>query len=868
VINTKSIAFRNSIIYLLLFLVGIGLVGVLMFRYSAKAILDSAEKDVVHRSELVEVKINEYINGLVNDISYLADSPILGEYLDRPTPINYRLLSQDYLSLIKSKSDFSQIRFIGVDNEGKEIVRVDRDDSGSKIAPSTVLQSKGDRSYFREALILPPSEIYFSRIDLNREFGEISIPYTPTLRVAKPIYRNGIKQGVIVVNSNLDQLFDQLSNLVGNDYALRIINPEGYYIMHESTDSTFIFDTEVTAHPQVKDMTSLEMSMGDVVSDINQLYVTNLINISDQYKLTQTVVADKSYILDSYYHWRNNSLMIILAISFLFLAVAFYILNRQAKRLGDITRGMLDFSTSRAISNLPTERSDEIGYLARSLNDMATIVNDQIDTVESAKDKAETAVREKSEFIENMSHEIRNPLQSIIGLTSMLKSNNPTPSQQKLIDSLIFNTTNLNSLVNNILDFQNVISGNLTLKYNWYDLRNLVVEVVNSNKYAAISKNISIQFDISNHIESEEYRIDSLRLVQILNNLISNAIKYTEVEGSVNVKLVELSDLLGRKTLRFSVIDTGIGLTESEILRMKERYVTGGGVDSLSSSFGLGLSIVNELLAYFGSRLQVTSTKDEGSTFYFDLDVEWRAATLDNSNLDSESKMPPMDVLIIDDDPQIIEVYKHFFEHTEVRTTYHNEVPSSRDIDYDLIISDYRLENTTLLDEKEKLLSLANKSTPLIIVSATVPDVDVLSADIDCVYYLSKPFQLSDLKLTIARVLVFAKFGIPTFESIKSDYDYQEQKYNRAISLLRDEWKSSMNTSIIRTIRDNDVQEYKNILHKIITSLRRMGLVKLEQHLLSIQQLLESGESMNISEIGKLEEALQIYLQVIEQEIN
>lgn len=838
-----------------------------MFRYSSKSILESAEKDIIHISELVELKIEEYLIGLSNDVSYLANSPVLQSYILDPTESKYQLLAQDYYSLIQSKPDFSQIRFIGVDDQGKELVRVDRLKDSCRIAKKSELQAKGDRAYFLEALALSTEDIYFSDIDLNRDFGKISIPHMPTLRVAKPIYRSGEKVGVIVINTNLTKLFDNLKNLVNEDYALRMVNANGYYIMHESTDSTFVFEIDANAKQQFDIRTISQDKWNRVLTSGNQLLAANKIDVSNQNRYTQIVVADKSYLFTSYYQWRNNSLLIILVTSLLFMLIAFYILNRQANRLGEITKGMLGFPKSRVIGDLPTERKDEIGYLARSLNEMATIINEQINTIEAAKDRAEVAVREKSVFIENMSHEIRNPLQSIIGLTSMLKSNNPTSSQVKLIDSLTFNTTNLNSLVNNILDFQNVISGNLVLEYKWNDVANLVTEVVNSNKYAAISKNISTEFDIPKDVHSEEYNIDSLRFVQILNNLVSNAIKYTDAQGSVIVKLNELSDLLGRKTLRFSVIDTGIGLTEKEIIKMKERYVTGAGVDSLSSSFGLGLSIVNELLAYFGSQLYVKSIKGKGSTFYFDLDLERRVAKVESSVDTKKSIMPPMDVLIIEDDLQIIELYRHFFNNTEVRATYHTSVPSEKAIDYDLIISDYRLEGTTLLKEKQRLLKLATKSTPLIVVSATVPDVDLLSADIDFVYYLSKPFQLPALKMTIARALVFSKYGTPIFESIKADYDYQEAKFKHAIGLLRDEWKS-MNSSIIRAMRDSDLESFKDILHKMITSLRRLGLVKLEQYLLNVQSEIESENNIDISEISVLEDALQIYLEVIELEIS
>lgn len=867
-ININSIAFKNAIIYLLLFVVAISIVGVLMFRYSAHAILASAENDIVHRSELVEIKVNEYINGLNNDISYLAESPVLREYLRFPTPFNYALLSKDYLALLQSEKDFSQIRYIGVEDYGKERIRVDRRLDTCSIIELDALQSKGDRSYFIEAMKLESEDIYFSEINLNREFGKISIPHTPTLRVAKPIYDQGQKKGVIVINTNLEKLFAHLSNLAGEDYDLRIINKEGYFIMHEHKDSTFLFDIQTLAtKPQVNNKRNIEY--GKVVSDEDEIYVADHIRISEQYLLTQYVVAKKDYILASYYHWRNNSLLIIVLTSLTFMFLAFYILNKQAKRLGEITRGMLNFSERRMLSDLPTERNDEIGDLARSLDRMARVVNNQIDTVEEAKNNAEVAVREKSEFIENMSHEIRNPLQSIMGLTSMLESNNPNPIQLKLIQSLTFNTANLSSLVNNILDFQNVIKGDITLDYKWCNISHLVNEVVNSNKYAAVSKGIKLELNSLLDFQLEEYKIDQLRLFQILNNLLSNAIKYTQINGnvSVNVQVVEI--LEKEKVLRFNVEDTGVGLTPIEIQEIKKRYVTGGGASLLSSSFGLGLTIVNELLSYLQSELKVTSTKGKGSSFFFDLMMEYREdIQVSTTNILSQTILPVMDVLVVEDDLQILQLYKHFFSSSDANVNYCTDFPAFNDaITYDLIISDYRLDGVTLLTQIDNLLQWVKDDTPVIVVSATLPDFQLLSEHLQEVYYLRKPFQMYELQIMISKVLVLSSYGRPKFESILADYDYQELKYKHALGLMKVEW-ILMNNSLVKAVRNSDIESFNAILHKMITTLRRLELVGFEHWLTQMKSDLENEITIDSETIRTLENALHVYLQMIEEELN
>lgn len=867
-INTKSIAFRNAIVYLILFLVGIGIVGLLMFRYSAKAILANAEKDIVHRSELVEVKINEFVNAISSDISYLAISPVLSEYIGLPTEHNFSLLTQDYLSLIENRTSYSQIRFIGIENNGQEIARVNRVDNRCFITEKESLQAKGDRSYFTEALLLSPSEIYYSHINLNREFGKISIPHMPTLRVAKSVYKDGEKQGVIVLNTNLNKFFASLSNLVGDKYSLRMVNNEGYYILHESVDSTFVFDiNESVVKPQFDVDVNSRSGLYVLIDNNKELLVSNQLEFASQYQLTQIVVGEKSFLLASYDRWRNYSWMIIIVASLIFSLLAFFFLNKQAKHLEEITRGMLNYPSNRNIGDLPINRDDEIGHLARGFNEMAIIINNQINTVEAAKDKAEIANREKSEFIENMSHEIRNPLQSIMGLNSMLESNNPTASQLKLIHSLSFNTANLNSLVNIFLDFQNVVKGEIKLDYKWSNIHNLVSEIVNSNVYAAVTKSIEFKSEVSEVIRLNEYKIDRLRLSQILNNLVSNAIKYTEENGFVLVSLIEFGKNESDSVLRFSVKDNGVGLSDKEMQNFKERYFIGE-TKAVSSSYGLGLTIVNELLSFSNSQLQVESVRGEGSTFYFDLEVGRRAVrdSLPNTSV-SDFQLPSINILVIEDDAQILELYNHFFANTKANVNYCTEVPYSKSTgSYDFVISDYRLGNTNLTEERNKLLGHIGSETPIVIVSAIVPNADALSSTFDKLYFLSKPFEITELQNVIFKVLTLSKFNTPIFENIKKDYDYDITKYKRAIKLLYDGWLS-MYESIISAMYDSDVESYQTVLHKLITSLKRLELEGLEKHLAGIQSQLERECEIEDLMIEEVEKILQLYLHLIEEEL-
>ena len=182
----RSFAFKNAIFYFFVFLSGLGVIGYFMLNNSSKRIIETAKNRLTHNSDLVEIQLVDYIDGLIAQVSYLSNSPILKKYLTYEDSSSYHLLSQNYLSVIRSNSDFFQIRYIEA-TYGKEVVRVDQLNGKARIVQADELQYKANRPYFLETKKLDSGGIYFSDINLNREFGKISEPKTPTLRIACPL---------------------------------------------------------------------------------------------------------------------------------------------------------------------------------------------------------------------------------------------------------------------------------------------------------------------------------------------------------------------------------------------------------------------------------------------------------------------------------------------------------------------------------------------------------------------------------------------------------------------------------------------------------------------------------------------------------
>ncbi len=337
--------------------------------------------------------------------------------------------------------------------------------------------------------------------------------------------------------------------------------------------------------------------------------------------------------------------------------------------------------------------------------------------------KAEAANKAKTDFLSMMSHDIRTPMNAIIGLTTIAEKNTADEASTKeSLRKISLASNHLLTLINDILDISKVESGKLKLSPLTFSIVETVENLINISQPMIKEKNIEFSFHI-NQMEKEYLYTDQLRLNQIYINILSNAIKYTEPGGRVGVTLREdKSDVPGCVLLTYIVEDTGIGMSPEFMENMYTPFSRQ--VDSRVNSIqgtGLGLAITKQMVELLGGTIECQSEQGKGTTFTVALDIPVADRQREDMQLD------PIDVLIVDDDEIMLQTAVDTLQSlgTSVEQAgsgleaigmiEHRHLAGK---DYNVIIIDWKMPEVDGIETIRRIRSEIDANVPILLISA------------------------------------------------------------------------------------------------------------------------------------------------------
>ncbi|WP_417455715.1 ATP-binding protein [Kordiimonas sp.] len=436
-------------------------------------------------------------------------------------------------------------------------------------------------------------------------------------------------------------------------------------------------------------------------------------------------------------------------------------IDRRLKRLLNASKAL---ALDRGDLDVWVKGQDEFGQIASQLETTSKLLMDRHAALIAATKAAEAANDAKSDFLSNMSHEIRTPMNGVIGGLNLLMSSKNEEERNELLQASLSSAHMLLNIINDILDFSKLEAGKLEVHKAPFLLARTLKDIQILMRSLASEKRNTIVLDVPDDCDTWLVG-DEVRLRQVINNLVSNALKFTE-EGTVTLH-VRLERAEGGATLEVRVEDTGVGISEADLERLFKRFSQLDNVrEKKAGGTGLGLAISQQLIELMGGQIGVESKLGQGSCFWFKLPVELKETGA--SQVPMEGKAEPRDsgalsILLVEDMPinqmligKMLRMLGHSFTLVQDGVEALEAVERAEDGKFDLILMDNQMPRMNGTEATGKIRERSDAKAVIPIIALTA---DAMVEQREAFFragvngFVSKPIEIDKLRFEISSVL-------------------------------------------------------------------------------------------------------------------
>ncbi|UZR93405.1 response regulator [Chondrinema litorale] len=574
--------------------------------------------------------------------------------------------------------------------------------------------------------------------------------------------------------------------------------------------------------------------------------------------------------------------------------------NREELKL-TIDKALETYQLKKDNANLVQELQEINNNLEEKISERTAELMETNRLLHDAKEKAEEASYAKERFLSTMSHEIRTPLNAIIGVSHLLKQSPLNPEQQDNVQILEFSANNLLSLINDILDMSKIEAGKIELEFINFDLFNLLSGVYKTMQTKAQDKGLQFELELDENLPVNIIG-DQVRLGQILINLVSNAVKFTE-NGSVTIFVKVLNETDSHVMLKFEIKDTGIGISPEMTDKIFEDFSQASSDTTRKyGGTGLGLAITKKLVTLHDSDIIVVSKPGEGSSFNFEINfekgtlfTEEGTAKEDKPTILGDKNLQEMLILVVEDNKFNQVIARKFLTGWNAEVEFANngvealeKLKNNRA--YKLILMDIQMPEMDGYEATRQIRSWPQpyyKEIPIIALSAST-----LSGEKDKAIqtgmndYVMKPFNpdnlynkivtLSNSSIELVKIPTETVSDIPEGKSIleftrfKRMVENDESFYAELLELTVEDYEEFKN-DFKDAAKSEDHKILSEICHKIRPSMIVLGLDWLDNEILDYRERLknsEISESEKHNKINYFDSELSKVIVGLQEELN